>query len=175
MPRLNSFAGRRILLVEDDYFIAGDFAASFALQGAEVIGPVSNLEDAQDLAARTEEIDGAVLDINLQGETVYALVDVQRGTEFCGVPPQDALPVLLDRGRTPLTILEGITFVLLHPQALEKNACFMLSGSRRGDRRVPALWISGKAPKLGWCWDGNPHTWLGVASARARVAVTGHA
>jgi hypothetical protein len=101
---------------------------------------------------------------------VYALVDVERGEEFCGVPPQDALPVLLGRGRTPLTILEGIVFVLLYPQALEKNACFMLSGSRRGDRRVPALWISGKAPKLGWCWDGNPHTWLGVASAGARVA-----
>jgi hypothetical protein len=104
----------------------------------------------------------------------YALVDVERGEEFCGVPPQDALPVLLGRGRTPLTILEGIVFVLLYPQALEKNACFMLSGSRRGDRRVPALWISGKAPKLGWCWDGNPHTWLGVASAGARVAASGH-
>ena len=41
----------------------------------------------------------------------------------------------------------------------------MLSGSRRGDRRVPAMWISARAPKLGWCWDGNPHDWLGVASA----------
>jgi hypothetical protein len=101
---------------------------------------------------------------------VYALVDVERGEEFCGVPPGDALPVVLKRGRTPLTILEGIAFVLLHPHVLERNACFMLSGSRRGDRRVPALWISGKAPKLGWCWDGNPHSWLGVASTRARIA-----
>lgn len=105
---------------------------------------------------------------------VYVLVNVERGEEFCGVPPQDALLVLLGRGRTPLTILEGIVFVLLHPQALEKNACFMLSGSRRGDRRVPALWISGKAPKLGWCWDGNPHTWLGVASTGVRVTASGH-
>ena len=101
---------------------------------------------------------------------VYALVDVERGEEFCGVPPQEALPVIFARNRTPLTIPEGIAFVLLHPQVLEKNACFMLSGSRRGDRRVPALWISGKAPKLGWCWDGNPHDWLGVASTRARLA-----
>jgi hypothetical protein len=101
---------------------------------------------------------------------VYALVDVERGEEFCGVPPQEALPVILARNRSPLTISEGIAFVLLHPHVLEKNACFMLSGSRRGDRRVPALWISGKAPKLGWCWDGNPHDWLGVASTRARLA-----
>jgi len=49
-----------------------------------------------------------------------------------------------------------------------KNHCFMLMGSRRGDLRVPALWISEKAPKLGWCYDGNPHTWLGIASAESR-------
>lgn len=104
---------------------------------------------------------------------VYALVDVDRGEEFRGVPPQDALPMILKRGRTPLTIPEGIAFVLLYPQVLEKNACFMLPGSRRGDRRVPALWISGKAPKLGWCWDGNPHDWLGVASVKARMAASG--
>lgn len=103
---------------------------------------------------------------------VYALLDVDRGEEFRGVPPQDALPVILDRGRTPLTIGEGIALVLLHPQILAKNACFMLSGSRRGDRRVPALWISGKAAKLGWCWDGNPHTWLGVASTADRLPRT---
>ncbi len=56
------------------------------------------------------------------------------------------------------------------PHVLERNRCFMLSGSRRGDRRVPAMWISAGAPKLGWCWDGNPHGWLGVASAAGRVS-----
>ncbi|WFF07707.1 DUF5701 family protein [Micromonospora sp. WMMD1076] len=30
---------------------------------------------------------------------------------------------------------------------------------------MPALWISQGAPKLGWCWFGNPHTWLGSATA----------
>jgi hypothetical protein len=111
-----------------------------------------------------------IAEVGLVPAPVYALVDVDRGEEFRGVPPRDALPVILQRGRTPLTIPEGIAFVLLHPHTLEKNACFMLSGSRRGDRRVPALWISGQAPKLGWCWDGNPHAWLGVASAQARIA-----
>ena len=100
----------------------------------------------------------------------YLLVDVQRGEEFCGVRPEDALPVIRARGRTPITIDEGIALVTHAPHLLEKNRCFMLSGSRRHDRRVPALWISQRAPRLGWCWDGNPHTWLGVASAGARVA-----
>ena len=53
------------------------------------------------------------------------------------------------------------------PDMLEKNKCFMLSGSRRDDRRVPAMWISERAPKLGWCWDGNPHTRAGRRVRRA--------
>jgi hypothetical protein len=97
--------------------------------------------------------------------------DVERGDEFCGVRPNDAVPVILDRGRTPLTIHEGIAFATQHPRSLERNRCYMLAGSRRGDKRVPALWISEKAPKLGWCWAGNLHTWLGIASAGSRGAV----
>ena len=99
----------------------------------------------------------------------YLLLDVERGEEFCDVRPEDATRTIRERGRTPLTIDEGIALVTQVPQVLEKNKCFMLAGSRRHDRRVPALWISERAPKLGWCWDGNPHTWLGTASAAARI------
>jgi Family of unknown function (DUF5701) len=111
-----------------------------------------------------------VPEVRLPHPAAYLLLDVDRGEEFRGVPPQEALPVVLGRGRSPLTIEEGVAVVTHAPRLLEKNRCFMLSGSRRGDRRVPAMWISAKAPKLGWCWDGNPHDWLGVASAGARVA-----
>ena len=110
--------------------------------------------------------------VHLPDRAAYLLLDVDRGEEFRGVPPQDALPVVLGRGRTPLTIEEGIALVTHAPQVLEKNRCFMLSASRRGDRRVPALWISDRAPKLGWCWDGNPHDWLGTASAGGRLAAS---
>ena len=103
----------------------------------------------------------------------YLVVDVERGEEFCNVRPEDATRVVRERGRSPLTIDEGIALVMQRPDLLERNKCFMLAGSRRsgihGDRRVPALWISEGAPKLGWCWDGNPHTWLGLASAAERV------
>jgi hypothetical protein len=99
----------------------------------------------------------------------YLLTGIQRGEEFCNVRPEDALPVIRGRGRTPLTIDEGVAVVTHAAHLLEKNRCFMLSGSRRHDRRVPAMWISEGAPKLGWCWDGNPHTWLGVASAGGRL------
>ena len=67
--------------------------------------------------------------------------------------------------------IERIALVTHHPEALAKNACFSLPGSRCGDRRVAALWISKGAPKLGWCWAGNPHTWLGSASCGGRTEV----
>jgi CheY-like chemotaxis protein len=68
-------AGRHILLVEDDYFIAYDLATTFEAAGAKVVGPAASLSDALGLLARTDRLDGAVLDINLQGEMVYPLVD----------------------------------------------------------------------------------------------------
>ena len=100
----------------------------------------------------------------------YLLVGVERGEEFCNVRPEVASKVVRSRGRSQLTIDEGIALVTQVPQVLEKNKCFSLAGSRRHDQGVPALWISERAPKLGWCWDGNPHTWLGMASAGARLA-----
>ncbi len=104
------------------------------------------------------------------GDGVHLLFDIERGEEFCGVVPNDAMAALATRGRTLLTIEEGIALMTHAPQILVKNKCFSLGGSRSGDRRVPAIWISQKAPKLGWCWAGNPHTWLGMASAGARHA-----
>jgi hypothetical protein len=126
---------------------------------------------------RFAPIDG----VEMPDADAYLLLDVHRGDEYLSWRPDDALPEITGRGRTPLTVHEGIALVTLVPEALEKNRCFMLLGSRCGDRRVPALWISGGsardggsvrrgAAKLGWCWAGNLHTWLGHASAAARLA-----
>ena len=76
---------------------------------------------------------------------MYAVLDLERGEEFCGVRPVEALPVVLSRGRTPLTIDEGVALITQYPQVLARNRCFMLSGSRRHDKRVPALWIGDRA------------------------------
>ncbi len=107
--------------------------------------------------------------IDVPKAKAYLVFDVERGEEFCNVRPEDAVAAITARGRTPLTIAEGLAYITHFPQVLEKNKCFMLAGSRCGDRRVPALWISEGAPKLGWCWAGNPHTWLGTASAGTRL------
>jgi CheY-like chemotaxis protein len=67
--------GRRVLVVEDDYFLADDMRAEFERAGAEVLGPVGRVKDALDLLATCERLDGAILDINLSGETVYDVAD----------------------------------------------------------------------------------------------------
>jgi hypothetical protein len=101
----------------------------------------------------------------------YRLVDVDTGHATRNVTPDDALRSIRAAGRSPLTIEEGIAVVTHHPEAIARNEGFSLLGSRCGDRRVAALWISKGRPKLGWCWAGNPHTWLGSASCAARVAI----
>jgi DNA-binding NarL/FixJ family response regulator len=78
-----SLAGRRVLLVEDEYFIISDLVRTFEASGAEVIGPAGSLEDALALVYNNSHIDAAVLDINLHGEMVYLVADELAGR---GVP-----------------------------------------------------------------------------------------
>jgi len=99
----------------------------------------------------------------------YLLWGVDTGSELCDFRPEDALTVVVGRGRTPLTIDEGVALAVVRPDMLRPNRCFSLMGSRTGtNQRVPAVWISERRAKLGWCWDRNPHTWLGAASAAGR-------
>ncbi|GAB2611252.1 DUF5701 family protein [Pseudactinotalea suaedae] len=108
--------------------------------------------------------------VDLPDAPVYLLTDIDTGSDLTNVTPETAVTTILGRGRTPLTIAEGIALVTQRPDMLRKNKCFSLPASRRGNQQVPAIWISQRAPKLGWCWDRNPHTWLGSASAGERIA-----
>lgn len=150
----------------------------FALVVPAAAYPATDAMARTSLKGRTGTVNGHARDIDsftpitevgdAMGEP-YLLLDVRRGSEFCGTPPESALATLRQRGRTPLTVPEGIALITLRPDVLEKNHCFSLAGSRKGDRRVPAIWISKGAPHLGWCFAGAPHTWLGLASAADRL------
>lgn len=108
---------------------------------------------------------------NIPNKNVYLLIGIDRGKENINLPPAEALTTIRKNGHHPLTIDEGIAIVTHYPEFLIKNNCFSLLASRHvGDQRVPAIWINAnKNPNLGWCWDGNPHTWLGSASAQDRI------
>ena len=115
----------------------------------------------------------------------YLLICPKRGDEFQNASPAEALASISSANQFPLTITEGIFWLLQLPEVLERNHCFMTIGSRKPkgngvfDSRTPALWISNgtgrdgranrDAPKLGWCWWNNRHTWLGIAYAQQRV------
>ena len=123
----------------------------------------------------------------LPGAPLYLVHAPDRGDEFENASPAEALEALTAAGRSPLLLTEGLLWVLQVPEVLERNHCFMTIGSRltkptgQLDSRTPALWISNgtgrdgterkDAPKLGWCWWNNRHTWLGIASAGGRTAV----
>lgn len=114
----------------------------------------------------------------------YVVHGLDRGDAYRDRTPAETLPVIVDAGRSPLTLEEGLHWALLDPGVLQRNHCFMTIGSRLRktggsyDARTPALWISNGtgrdgrdragAPKLGWCWWGNRHTWLGIASCAGR-------
>src|SRR3712207_8803154 len=70
--------GRRILVVEDEYFIADDIARALTGLGAEIVGPAPDVESAAALLSQ-RPVDWAVLDINLQGEMVYPVAEALRG------------------------------------------------------------------------------------------------
>ena len=73
--------GMRVLVVEDDYFIADEICSALRAHGAEVIGPSPDVEHGRRLA-RSEAIDCAVLDINLHGDLAFSLASElrERGT-----------------------------------------------------------------------------------------------
>lgn len=77
---MTNLRGKRVLLVEDEYFIASDLKRAFVQQGAEVVGPVGDLAGAMQLAEQGD-LDAAVLDVNLRGTMSYPIADSLRRHE----------------------------------------------------------------------------------------------
>ena len=89
-------AGRRILVVEDDFLIAETLAEVLAAAGALVTGPVGTADEAQAVLAKPDPaVDAAVLDIDLHGQKSYALADamIRRGIPFVLTTGYDASAV----------------------------------------------------------------------------------
>lgn len=69
---------RRILAVEDEYYLAMELENDLTRAGAIVLGPVPSVAQALSLMEREPTIDAAVLDINLGGEMAYPVADALR-------------------------------------------------------------------------------------------------
>jgi Family of unknown function (DUF5701) len=157
--RVGALAGRSFVVVVPDLAPADELVARTEIAGRHGFTTMA----ADDLAGFRPTQDVKVPD------AAYLLVDPDTGRDWLDVPPADVLLPMLASGRTPLTLDEGLAMLLQDGGLLRSATCFSMLASRCGDKRVPALWVSKNRPRLGWCWNGAPHSWLGSASAAARL------
>ena len=71
-------SGRRVLVVEDEYFLAEDIVQILKELGARIVGPVGELEEATNLVNADIAIDAAVVDVNLRNELAFPLARILR-------------------------------------------------------------------------------------------------
>lgn len=64
----------RVLVVEDEYFIARELVDALKQRGFEVVGPVPDVDRALSAVAEGQ-FDAAVLDLNLQDRTDFRVAD----------------------------------------------------------------------------------------------------
>ncbi len=65
-----ALAGKRVLVVEDEVVVAFLIEDVLAEEGCDVVGPYATVALAL-IAAETEALDFAMLDVNVAGERVY--------------------------------------------------------------------------------------------------------
>lgn len=70
----HNLAGRRILVVEDEYYIASDIRRALTKCGAAIVGPFGNLDEGLAYAAR-DPLDAALLDVNLGSASSYPIAE----------------------------------------------------------------------------------------------------
>ena len=94
--------GKRILVIEDDFYLASDENVLLERAGATVVGPFGSACTDADIEA-AGEVDGAVVDINLgQGPNFdFALRLRSRGTPFVFVTGYDAAVVPSELSHVP--------------------------------------------------------------------------
>ena len=77
-------SGRRVLIVEDESLVA--MLLETILEDMECIpvGPASNIDDGENLARDTADLDAALLDVNVAGRQVFPVAEVlkARGVPF---------------------------------------------------------------------------------------------
>jgi CheY-like chemotaxis protein len=79
----STFAGKRILIVEDEMIVAMLIEDILTDAGATVVGPAARVNKALDLIG-AESVDAALLDVNLAGENTAPVAEElrRRGIPF---------------------------------------------------------------------------------------------
>lgn len=115
--------GRRILVVEDEYWTAAEAAGRLKELGAEVSGPVGTLCEAMDLVERSDsKLDAALLDINLNGRMTYPVAAFlrMRSIPFAFITGYDDrhIPAFY---RSTLTVTKPVDWGLIASRLLSEH------------------------------------------------------
>lgn len=105
--------GKRILVVEDEALIAVMVEDMLTEMGSMVVGPAATIEQALALA-RAENLDGAVLDVNVRGERIDPVADALAAR---------GVPVLFATGYGEVRLASGAAATVIDkPYTQEKLA-----------------------------------------------------
>ena len=83
MAMREALAGKRILLVEDDYYMVSELAHRLTAMDVTVVATCPGVAEALQAIGAAHDLDGAILDINLAGEMVFPVAD---SLERLGIP-----------------------------------------------------------------------------------------
>ena len=67
-------SGMRVLIVEDEYYLADDLSRVLGDAGAAIVGPVGTIAEAEG-QVEDRQFDCAVLDMNLRGDLMFAVAE----------------------------------------------------------------------------------------------------
>lgn len=91
--------GIRVLVVEDEYYLADDLSRTLVGAGAEVVGPVSSLEDAQEKVDE-RRFECAILDMNLRGDFAFPIAEKLQ---------QESVPFVIATGYNQASLPKALT------------------------------------------------------------------
>lgn len=122
---LNLFGGKRILVVEDEYFIADEARRELLRLNATVVGPTATVEEAIGLIG-SQEIDGAILNIHLGDKLVFPVAEKL---------DELGIPFVFATGYDPSVVPEKFSgfFLCVKPTELGKIARALFADSAFDD------------------------------------------
>lgn len=141
--------GKRVLVVEDDYFEASELAARLEQSGVDVVGPVPNVERGFEQLRSAPSVEGAILDINLGGEVVFPLADeLERlavpfifaaGYDRDMLPPRHINKIMLREPSEEQEALVARSGQLLPSLTTQTKRCWILIGTGNPSRSTSWL------------------------------------
>lgn len=107
-----------VLVMEDDYIVALDLCAHVESLGVTVIGPAGKIKDGLELAQTATPMHGALLDVNISGQTVFPVADalIARNIpitfvtayDTCSLPPEYRHIRQIDKPMDPAEVARAL-------------------------------------------------------------------